>query len=431
MNKILRADAMLTPAGEVENAELEIDGRGRIVYAGEARPGSSPTHDLSGHALMPGLVNGHTHSAMTLQRGISDDEGFMPWLAAVQAFEQRIDRDDIVVGLELAMLEMIATGTTAFADMYHWDAGLLELVKAAGMRVLAAPAMFTKETVGWPAASPLNGAETLDLTEELAAQYEGDEQIRLAYGPHAPYTCPPEQLREVAERSTRTGIPIHIHVSESLAEIEQITEQYGTTPAAHLDSLGFFEASVLAAHCVHLTPDEIAVFARTGTAASHNPVSNLKLGCGIAPLPEMLEAGVRVTLGTDSVASNNSLDLFEEIKLATILHRGARHDAAAVRASDVLDLATGRGAEAIGFAETGALEPGRLADVIAVDLGVSRAAPRGSLVSHLAFSASGEDVRHVFIGGRHVYADGRHLTLDSERILAQAREARGRLSAKS
>ena len=427
MTTILRADRMLTPDGEVQNAELEIDERGRIAYAGPARAESVVTHDLAGHALMPGLVNGHTHSAMTLQRAVSDDEGFMPWLAAVQAVEQGLTRDDVVAGLELAMLEMIANGTTAFADMYHWDEGLLETVQRAGMRVLAAPAMFTAESVGFPGVSPLDGAQTLDYTEQLAERFAGDEQIRLAYGPHAPYTCSPELLREIAERSQRTGIKIHMHVAESRAEVEQITEQYGNTPAKHLDALGFFEADVLAAHCVHLTLEEIEIFARTGTAASHNPVSNLKLGCGVAKLPEMLEAGVRLTLGTDSVASNNSLDQFEEIKLATILHRGVRHDAAAVNAADVLDIATRRGAEAIGFPETGALEAGRFADVIAIDLGTTRATPMGSLVSHLAFSASGEDVRHVFIGGRHVYANGEHLTLDAPDILARAGAAAARL----
>jgi 5-methylthioadenosine/S-adenosylhomocysteine deaminase len=178
---------------------------------------------------------------------------------------------------------------------------------------------------------------------------------------------------------------------------------------------------------VHLTEEEIEIYARTGTAASHNPVSNLKLGCGVAKLPEMLEAGVRLTLGTDSVASNNSLDLFEEIKLATILHRGVRHDAAAVKAADVIDIATRRGAEAIGFPEAGALEVGRLADIIALDLSTTRATPMGSLVSHIAFSASGEDVRHVFIGGRHVYAAGQHLTLDAADILARAAASAARL----
>lgn len=427
MPLILRADAMLTPGGELAHGELEIDANGRIAYVGEARPDSVVNHDLAGHALMPGLVNGHTHSAMTLQRGISDDDGFMPWLAAVQAVEQGLSRDDIATGLELAMLEMIATGTTAFADMYHWDAGLLELVRDAGMRVLAAPAVFTGESIGFPSVSPLTGAEVLDETEALALRFADDEHIRLAYGPHAPYTCPPELLRDIAERAIRTGIPIHIHVSESLAEVEQITSRYGVTPAAHLEALGLFDAEVLAAHCVHLTAAEIEWLARAGAAVSHNPVSNLKLGCGIAPLPELIAAGVRLTLGTDSVASNNSLDLFEELKLAAILHRGVRHDAAAVSAADVLRIATSGGAEAIGFAETGALEVGRLADVIAIDLRGAHATPRGSLASHLVFSANGADVRHVFIGGKHVYAHGRHLTLDAPAILARANRARARL----
>lgn len=206
-----------------------------------------------------------------------------------------------------------------------------------------------------------------------------------------------------------------------------MTERYGATPGMHLDSVDFFDADVLAAHCVHLTPEEIELFARTGTAVSHNPVSNLKLGCGVAPLPELLAAGVRLTLGTDSVASNNSLDLFEEIKTGTIVHRGVRGDAAAVRAADVLDIATRRGADAIGFPETGALEVGRLADVIALDVTGAGATPHASLVSHLGFAARGTDVRHVFIGGRHVYANGHHITLDADRIIARASAASRRL----
>lgn len=380
---------------------------------------------------MPGLVNGHTHSAMTLQRSVADDDGFMPWLAAVQAVEQHLTHDDVAAGLELAMLEMIASGTTSFADMYYWDLELLELVRSSGMRVLAAPATFIPESIGFPSVSSLTCGSVTELTEELAERYADDLQIRLAYGPHSPYTCPPEMLRDIAERSQRTGIPIHTHVSESRAELVQITEQYGLTSADYLASLGLFEASVLAAHCVHLTPGEIELFASTGAAASHNPVSNLKLGNGIAPLPEMLQAGVRLALGTDGMASNNSLDLFEEIKLATLLHRGARHDAAAVRASDVLDIATRGGAEAIGFPEAGALEKGRLADVIALDTTGIGAIPfdPALLVSHLGFTARGSDVQHVFIGGRHVYAEGEHLSLDAKGITARAVAAARRLQA--
>ncbi len=433
---VLRADAMLTPAGAVAPAELAFDASGRITYAGSPRPDAelpadAAVHELGGHVLMPGLVNGHTHSAMTLLRGVSDDEGFMPWLAAVQGLEQHLTPADVATGLELALVEMIETGTTAFADMYHWEAGLIELVRGAGMRALIAPASFAPDTVGFPGVSPANGAAVTALTEELAGRYAEDPQIRIAYGPHAPYTCPPEFLSELAERAVERGIPIHTHVSESAAEVAQIQERYGATPAEHLDRVGLFRAEVLAAHCVHLTPGEIELFARTGAAISHNPVSNLKLGNGIAPLPEWQEAGIRLTLGTDSVASNNTLDLFEEIKTATILHRGARLDAAIVRASDVLDIATRRGAEAIGFPETGALEPGRFADVIALDVTGSSATPftPAALVSHLGFAATGADVRHVFIGGRHVYADGAHRTLDAAAIRARATEARARLAA--
>jgi 5-methylthioadenosine/S-adenosylhomocysteine deaminase len=461
---ILRADAMLTPGGVVVDAELAFDADGRITYAGSVRPesianldlggphgaeGVSPavhetgvpahsgrvTHDLTGHVLMPGLVNGHTHSAMTLLRGVSDDEGFMPWLAAVQALEQHLTHDDVEVGLQLAMVEMIETGTVAFADMYHWDEPLIELVRAAGMRAMVALASFAPDAVGFPGVSPWNGAEATAQTEALAERYARDPLIRVAYGPHAPYTCPPEFLRDITARALERGIPIHTHISESAAEVEQILERYGATPADHLDSLGLFDADVLAAHCVHLTEGEIELFARTGTAVSHNPVSNLKLGNGIADLPAWQRAGLRISLGTDSVASNNTLDLFEEIKTGTILHRGAHQDAAIVRASDVLDIATRRGAEAIGFPETGALEAGRLADVIALDVTGSAATPLdlaaqpGALVSHLGFGATGADVRHVFIGGRHVYADGEHLTLDAPAIRERAAVARSRLLA--
>lgn len=427
---VLRADAMLTPEGPVAPAELGFDADGRITYVGAVRAESSVTHDLAGHVLMPGLVNGHTHSAMTLLRGVSDDEGFMPWLAAVQALEQHLTHEDVVVGLELAMVEMIETGTTAFADMYHWDAALIERVREAGMRVLAAHSSFAPGVVGFPGVSSADGTEATNETEALAEQYAGDPQIKIAYGPHAPYTCPPEFLRDIAARAVERGIPIHTHISESAAEVEQILERYGATPGDHLQSLGLFEADVLAAHCVHLTDGEIAQFAQADVAVSHNPVSNLKLGNGVARLPELIDAGIRLTLGTDSAASNNTLDLFEEIKTGTIVHRGVRQDAAIVRASDMLDIATRRGAEAIGFPESGALEVGRLADVIALDVTGSSATPftPASLVSHLGFSATGADVRHVFIGGTHVYADGVHQTLDAEGIRARATAARARLA---
>lgn len=436
---VLRADMMLTPTGVVTNAELAFEaegdggGAGRITYAGPARAGSAVTHDLAGHLLMPGLANGHTHSAMTLMRGVSDDKALEPWLQEVQALEQFLTHEDVAVGLQLAMLEMIETGTTVFADMYHWDGDLIELVRDAGMRVLAAPSVASPESAPFPSVSPRVGAEVIAETEALAAHYADDPQIRIAYGPHTPYTCPPEFLKEIAERAARLGIPIHTHVSESSGEIEGMLADHGATPGDHLDALGVFEAEVHAAHCVYLTDREIELFARTGASISHNPVSNLKLGNGIARLPELLAAGVRLAIGTDSAASNNSLDLFEEIKLATLLPRGVRQDASVVRGAEVLEVATAGGSAALGFPDAGALEAGRLADVIALDISGTAATPveAASIESYVVFNATGADVRHVFVGGRHLYADGVHLTLDAESIRDRARVARARLRAAS
>lgn len=430
---VLRADAALLPDGLLVDPELEFDDQGRLAYVGPHRADSVIAHDLSGHVLMPGLTNGHTHSAMALLRGASDDDGLMPWLENVQTMERQMTHDDVAVGLQLAMLEMIETGTVAFADMYYWDAELIELVRTAGMRVLAAVASVSPEVVAYPAVSPATGVEMTDLTEQLAERYAGDQQIRIAFGPHAPYTCTTDFLKDVIARSVRTGIPINTHIAESPSEVATIKERFGDSPAGYLASLGLFDADVLAAHCVHLSGEEITMFASTHTAISHNPVSNLKLGSGIAPVTDMLEAGVRLALGTDSVASNNTLDLFEEIKTATILQRGLREDAAALKASDVIDIATARGAEAIGFPDTGMLEVGRAADVIALKFSgtsgttLDPRSSRAALVSHLGFAATGADVRHVFIGGRHVYAEGEHLTLDAREIRAAARSASERL----
>lgn len=417
-SRVLRADAALTPGGAIADAELEIDADGRVAYVGQRRRsvGAIETLDLSGHVLMPGLVNGHTHAGMTLMRGVSDDAGLMDWLAAVQDRERKFTRHDVERGVRLAMREMIAYGTVAFADMYYWDEGLIEVVREAGMRVFAAPASFAPETVGFPGVSTATGEEVTALTESLADRYADDPQVVIGYGPHAPYSSPPDFLRELGKRAAELGIPMHTHVAESVAEARDIRERFGSAPVEHLESLGLFNARVHAAHCVHLEPGDPELLARAGVSVSHNPVSNLKLGCGVAPLAELRDAGVMLSLGTDSVASNNSLDLFEEIKLAALLSRGARSDADGVSAAQVLDMATCGGARAIGFPESGALEVGHFADVIALDVTGENAAPHEfvkspeALVSHLVYSASGRDVRHVFIGGRHVYAGGEHQT---------------------
>lgn len=435
---VLCADAILAENGVIVPGELAFDSAsGEILYVGEGpapqREEAAVLRELPGRILMPGLVNGHTHSAMTLLRGVSDDAGFMPWLAAVQGLEQHLTHEDVRVGVQLAMLEMIETGTTLFADMYHWDTELVQEVLAAGMRAHLAVASFAPGVVGFPGVSDWDGTAATAAAVELHNRYADSKQVRIAFGPHTPYTCPPEFLRQVREQALASGIPIHTHISESPAEITQITAQYGRTPGAHLSSLGLFDAEVLAAHCVHLTAEEIADFAAHGVAVSHNPVSNLKLGNGIADLCAWQEAGLRITIGTDSVASNNTLDLFEEIKLATMLQRGAAKDAGAFLARDTLHHATRGGAKALGFAHTGALAVGLQADVIALAVTGNSATPLNlaaepaQLISHLGFAATGADVREVWVAGRHLYSEGEHLTLDAPAIRRAAQAARERL----
>lgn len=416
----------------ITDGELAFDAYGIITYVGPARgPAGANDYDLTGKILLPGLVNAHTHSAMTLMRGSCDDKDLATWLGVVQSLEQHITADDVLAGLKLAMVEMIRTGTTTFADMYHWDSRLLGAVVDAGMRAVAAHAVFDFDDVGFSTVSPLNGREGLDHTEKLAAEFSGEKLIRVRYGPHAPYTSSPNMLREVANRAEKHGLGVEIHLSESAFEIEQNLKNYGTTPIHHAHNAGLLSVPTLIAHAVHATADEIELMAQTGVGVAHNPVSNLKLGSGIAPLPAMRDAGVLLGLGTDGAASNNDLDLFEEIKTGSLIHRGVAQQPDIMAGTDLLNMATASGAAAVGFPEVGALEVGGWADVITLGTDSSRATPLFSPTSFLTFAARGSDVEDVFIGGNNVMRDGQLTTLDEAAIRADAAAASARLEALS
>lgn len=419
------ADGTVIPSGEVA-----FDRRGVISYVGPARGPAGPDDaDLAGHILLPGLVNAHTHSAMTLLRGVCDDAALASWLGVVQSVERRMTDDDVAAGLQLALVEMIRSGTTTFADMYHWTGPLLELVARSGMRVCAAPSVFGADSVGFPAAGAMTARESLDLTERLARDFAGEPHIRLRYGPHAPYTCPPELLTEIASRARRTGLGVHIHLSETAAEVRRTEEMYGRTPIMHADATGLLRVPTLVAHCVHPTDEEIQVLAARGASVSHNPVSNLKLGSGVAPVRRMREAGVALALGTDGAASNNSLDLFEEVKTGTILQRGVAQDPEEASSGDFLAMATSAGARAVGYPEAGVLAPGYWADIIALRTDVPRATPLHSPTAFLAYAARGGDVRHVIIGGDYVLRDGAVTTIDEGAARAAAIESARHLRA--
>lgn len=412
----------------IEDGEIAFDAQGVITYVGPKRGEVGPDdRDLSGHIVMPGLVNAHTHSAMTLMRGSCDDRDLATWLGVVQSLEQHITTEDVAIGLRLAMVEMIRTGTTTFADMYHWDSGLLGDVVSAGMRVVAAHAVFDFDDVGFSTVSPMNGREGLEHTEALASEFAGERLVRVRYGPHAPYTSSPEMLSEVARRAEKHGLGIEIHLAESAFEVEQNLANYGCTPIVHADRAGLFSVPTLVAHVVHPTDEEIEILAARGAGVSHNPISNLKLGSGISPLAALRDGGVLLGLGTDGAASNNDLDLFEEIKTGALIHRGVSQQPDITAGTDLLRMATATGAEAVGFPEVGVLEVGRWADVIALETTSSRATPMFTPTAFLSFAARGSDVTDVYIGGNPILVEGRLTTLDEDQIRADAAAASARL----
>lgn len=404
----------------VVDGEIAVNSAGRISYVGAQRgPLREGDIDVSGAIVIPGLVNSHTHSAMTPLRGLSDNKDLAAWLSDMRRFEVRMTEDDLRWALRLALIEMLRSGTTAFIDMFRWNTALISDVLDAGMRVNAAPAITGYDSVAFPSAGPEDGRATLELTERLGAEFAGDERVRISYGPHAVYTCSPELLRDVATRADNAGLGIHIHLSEDSNEVDNCLAMYGATPIAHAASQGIFDGQTHVAHATKATDADIALLVAHGASVAHNPVSNLKLGSGVAPIPAMLEAGLTLSLGTDGVASNNNLDLLEEIKVGTIIQRGIHGNAQATRALDYLRMATTGGASAAGFANAGVLAPGRDADFIVLRTDTPRGTPLNDPISFVTFAATGADVTDVFVAGRHIVRDGVVRTLDEAEIRAR------------
>lgn len=419
-------------AGQVlRDVEIAVSAdSGRITYLGSVRgPLGSGDLDGTGRLAIPGLVNAHTHSAMTLLRGFSDDVPLHTWLAHVRGFELRLTAADIQAGLRLALAEMLRTGTVAFVDMFHWDSALLGTVSEAGMRVRASPAVFGYTSVAFPQADPSPGSGILDATGALAAEFAGDPLIRLAYGLHATYTCPPEMIAEVALRSRANGIGVHIHLSETAREVTQSIRQFGVTPIRQVADLGLLDGRVHIAHAVHPRAGDFELLRRPGVTVSHNPVSNLKLGAGIAPVPEFLSRGVKLGLGTDSVASNNTLDMFEEIKTGVLVQRGLAADPGIISGADLFEMATAGGAPAVDPALSGLLAVGHAADLVLLDVTGTTALPFTDPGSFLAYAARGTDVTDVFVAGRQVVAGGVVTTIDEAAARAQVAERAARIHA--
>jgi len=377
------------------------------------------TIDAAGGAIMPGLINTHTHAPMVLFRGLADDLALMDWLQKYifPAEAKMVSPDFVRVGTRLAALEMIESGTTTYADMYYFEDEIARETKAAGLR-----GVLGETIIQFPVADAKTPAESLTLAERFAKAFANDELITPAVAPHSMYTLDTETLKACRALADRLHIPLITHLAETNDEVRTAMERYHATPTAYLDSIGFFGPRTLVAHAVHVTPDDIQILATRHVGVSHNPESNMKLASGIAPVEAMRKEGIRVGLGTDGAASNNDLDMFEAMRQAAFLHKLVNNDPRAIPAPVALEMATIEGARALGMEkEIGSLEPGKRADVVVVSMASARQTPMYDPVSHLVYVTNGDHVRTTIVNGRVLMRDRRVVTLDEPAVLADAR----------
>jgi 5-methylthioadenosine/S-adenosylhomocysteine deaminase len=392
-----------------------------------ARYRGRDTIDASGSVVMPGLINTHTHAPMVMFRGLADDLALMDWLQKYifPAEAKTVSPEFVRVGTRLAALEMIESGTTTYTDMYYFEEEIARATKAAGIR-----GVLGQTVIQFPVADAKTPAEALARTERFAREFAGDDLITPAVAPHAMYTLDAETLKACRALADRLNIPVVIHLAETRDEVKTAQDKYKTTPAAFLESLNFWGPRTIAAHGVHLTPEDIAILAKRHVGVSHNPESNMKLASGIAPVDAMRKAGVAVGLGTDGAASNNDLDMFEAMRQAAFLHKLVADDPRAIPAPVALEMATIDGARVLGLEKTlGSLEPGKRADLLIVSMASARQTPMYDPVSHLVYVTRGDDVRTTIVNGRVLMRDRKVLTLDSRQVLADARAMAGKVRA--
>ena len=413
---LLRAGRYLNPAGEIIAGDIGIE-NGRILFCGvtPANWTADETIDCREKLITPGLVNAHTHAAMTLFRSYADDMALMDWLQKkIWPAEANLTAEDVYWGSQLAIAEMLASGTTAFADMYFFMDQVAQACVETGMRASLSRGLIAVDGPGQE--------ERFAENEQLFKDFHGaaDGRITMMLGPHAPYTCPPRCMEKVVAIAHRIGAEIHVHLSETKDEVEKCQRIYGKSPVALLDDLGVFDCGTLAAHCVWVSEQDIRILAEKKVRVVHNPSSNLKLASGAAPVSAMLEAGVTVALGTDGATSNNKLDMLEEIRLASFLQKLDRMDPTALPSRQVLQMAHQGGAAAIGQGDVlGRIESGYKADLTIYNTTAPHWCPQHDLASILTYAAASADVSHTLVDGRVLYRNGEFTTIDIAKVKAE------------
>lgn len=381
--------------------------------------------DCRGKVLMPGLINAHTHVPMTLLRGLADDLRLDVWLMGYMMPVERefVSPDFVQLGTKIACAEMIRSGVTCFADMYYFEEDIAKATAEAGMRAICAETVLK-----FPTPDAQSYEESLAYARSFISRWKNHPLIVPSVAPHAPYTCPPEILKAATELAREFDVPLHTHLSETSLEVENMRNEQGMPVIPYVKKLGLLDAKVIAAHCVHIDTGEIRTLQHAGAGVAHNPTSNLKLASGVAPVKRMLEVGLNVGIGTDGPASNNDLDMFEEMRLTTFLAKGTSGDPTALPARTTLAMATRIGAQALHIDRlTGSLEAGKRADLILIEIAPLHNTPRftlnpQSVYAQVVYAAKATDVQDVMINGRWVMREQRLLTLDEPALLRASQE---------
>lgn len=397
----------------------------RISYAGTVRETSGEYDrviDAAGMVAIPGLINCHTHSAMSLMRGYGDDIPLMKWLnQRIWPIEEGLTGEDVYWGAALSIAEMLRTGTTTFVDMYFFMDDVARAVEEAGIRADLSFGM-TSFKDDWK--------ERMDNCRRFFKEWngKGDGRISVSLGPHAPYTCVPEFMYMVRTTAKELEAKIHIHLAETLDEISQMREKYGKTPFEYVDDLGILDLRVIGAHCVHVSDRDMEIIKAKGLNVTHNPESNMKLASGICPADRMIKEGVNVALGTDSSCSNNNLDMISEMRSAALLQKVGSMDATALPAFRAVEMATVNGARALGLEDRiGQIKPGMKADLVLVDMNKPYLYPQHDLISNLVYAAGGADVAYTLVDGKVLVDKGELVTLDQEKIFYEVDRSLKRL----
>jgi 5-methylthioadenosine/S-adenosylhomocysteine deaminase len=375
--------------------------------------------------ILPGLINTHTHIPMTLLRGYGDDMLLKDWLSQrIWPVEAKLDKKSIESGTELGLLEMIASGTTSYLDMYFFEETIAKVTEKVGMRGFLGFAIIDFDTPEYDA------SELIPQCEQFVKRWKTNVMISPIVAPHSTYCCNPETLRKSLEVARKHSVPLHTHCSETRGEVYDMEKRYGVRPVEQLKKIGLLQKGTILAHCGWITKNEILDLKTAGVVVSHCPVSNMKIATGgYAPIPELLNAHIPVGLGTDGAASNNTLDMFETMKFCALVHKNHRWDPTVLPAQTVVDLATIGGATCLGVQQTlGSLEEGKTADLIMIDLKKPHLTPLHDPISHLVYATRGTDVCTTIVNGTPLMLDNEFLTIDMQETLERAEKDAQRLT---